>query len=535
MSFEKLQTVIELVTYIVSLTDWDTFIALSRVNRNIRSQMFYWFRHNAKRMLLPFVPIQSHTNFWNLLTFTNGIIAGWLVRCMTDIAHPRLLQANHPGQMDIIVPRAVGHKLSYTLHWTAFLLRLGYRDVTKELADHLRKRFTVNSQKFVVFKMASDINSPYIITLLESKTSSALPPLLDADCTSTFMALSPTRLYNFYPKLFRRHDDFTLDVRLELNHHGDIFPLQSFHFGLVTYSSDSLVTIYQCDEACRSGVRRTFGLSGVEVFRWGGPDGMLDRGSVVSLVNTTVGWGNFDDDHPPYGTAEAFAYYPVDPREQHKEISSTLGYTANTKFLRELSWSPVRFGGPYVLRMGNSSISADVIIVGMVLAEDMFVEAHGDFELNAPNQHITDACACFCLGRPTSSAYTPYATDFDHAVDNIRNLGASRNFSTTPFLQRNDKGAPVFHLSGKIFEKTDHPSDADIETYEIDEKYKPALTNLEKSYKVSLYDVRDKAGRPIEPNMRRYFMLGTVIKVHMELVYDEARGMRSKVICVIIL
>lgn len=123
------------------------------------------------------------------------------------------------------------------------------------------------------------------INVLQSASTSSLPPLLDADWTSTFFALSSSRLYNFYPKLYRRQECFKIRTSTNVNQfdfRGKPLPLPSFNFGLLAHTRVTDSCPPQCDEACFSGLRRTFGLPQTEVFRWGGYKGRLDRGFTVS-------------------------------------------------------------------------------------------------------------------------------------------------------------------------------------------------------------------------------------------------------------
>lgn len=122
------------------------------------------------------------------------------------------------------------------------------------------------------------------VVLLESRTFSTLPPLLQANTTSAMFAMSPSRIYSIYPRLFRKHINVTVNPTSNSRvYAGRIFPLSPFCFAMFTYSNLSGDNVADCTEACRSTTQTTLGLPLIETFHWGGYNGIWDRGICLPL------------------------------------------------------------------------------------------------------------------------------------------------------------------------------------------------------------------------------------------------------------
>lgn len=88
--------------------------------------------------------------------------------------------------------------------------------------------------------------------------------------------MSATRVYNFYPRLFRRGVNYRIGAdrtKSFLGHRANStepVPFRSFNFGLVTQIERFGEDGPDCVEACRSAWRSTFDLPMVQVYRWVG-------------------------------------------------------------------------------------------------------------------------------------------------------------------------------------------------------------------------------------------------------------------------
>lgn len=128
------------------------------------------------------------------------------------------------------------------------------------------------------------------ISLLQSKTSSSLVPILQSCHTSNFFAMSSTRFYNMYPRLF------AAKVNVNMKEHMPSLrcAFDSYNLGLTTFRDSDDWDVFPrgiCGEACPLKWRRLRGLRGVSVARWGGILGAHDDGNIVSFEDMT-GSGN---------------------------------------------------------------------------------------------------------------------------------------------------------------------------------------------------------------------------------------------------
>lgn len=119
------------------------------------------------------------------------------------------------------------------------------------------------------------------VSLIQSRTRSALSPILQSRHSSNFFALSTSRIYCLYPKLFAARVNITMQEHMP--YMNCVF--DSFNYGLISFTKTDEWDVFPgggCGEACPSRWRRTRNLPGVGVFRWGGNSGSLDTGSTVS-------------------------------------------------------------------------------------------------------------------------------------------------------------------------------------------------------------------------------------------------------------
>ncbi|KDR75363.1 hypothetical protein GALMADRAFT_211580 [Galerina marginata CBS 339.88] len=255
----------ELLDAIAVYLSWEELIILGHSGQHAQDIVERIIRHRLIVLMKPFIlNLDAYlVDFFDLLQETNGGIVGSLVwRLMA--ACDTTLDGNVLKDLNIIVPGG-GH---FTCKWLSFLFKIGYRSVVNQ--DCLGW-YNWAIKRTLIFEKEGRF-----ISVTESKTKSIMPIVISSPLTSMFNVLTYSRIYCFYPFLFRQRiavrttTDITLTMVSRLRDKG------------IDLSWSTIEWTFPCGEACPVLWRRTENLSGIGVARWGGISGHLDTSGIPS-------------------------------------------------------------------------------------------------------------------------------------------------------------------------------------------------------------------------------------------------------------
>ncbi|PPQ72061.1 hypothetical protein CVT25_013478 [Psilocybe cyanescens] len=256
----------ELLWKISESCSWSSLVALNATNRRFRRLIQEFICRRVKTFLVDFLPVDAVVTLFGLLRIHEGVIIGPIVRCIMSV-HTTIYRRINPRQLDIILPSSSAWSSLQEL-----LMSNGY------LVDHTGRVDSRLSVGYKTFKKFLLFDGSRVVCILSTRTQATLRGLLMSQLSSQLFALSPTRIYCFYPELFAREEFVVLRNDCHLMRG---IPFEEFNFGLTGIGQASVPDM-KCGESCPVLWRKASSAGGVEVVRWGGINGLWDGGMHVT-------------------------------------------------------------------------------------------------------------------------------------------------------------------------------------------------------------------------------------------------------------